>query len=208
MKKKEKIHEDIPADNIRNVNISGNARSIIIEQGANDNFEFYNADLNENNRYEVEAAYDEDGNDFNILVMMDNAEVGNDILGSVIVSIPENEFEKIEITGEFKRVCLGTLNSDVFVSTDNASVIMDLLAEKLSHNITLAGSGSDSFRDVMVYFDILPENVRIEFPNVPHSAINAPFVLLTGDKLELGSGKPVISIDHAGKLEFYVKAIG
>ena len=48
--KNEKIHEDIPADHIKNVNISGNARSIIIKQGVTNNFEFYNADLDENNQ--------------------------------------------------------------------------------------------------------------------------------------------------------------
>ena len=94
MKKNEKFNEDIPADHIKNVNISGNARSIIIKQGVTNNFEFYNADLDENNQYEVEATYDEDGNDLNILVTMDNAEASNDVLGSVVVSIPNNEFEK------------------------------------------------------------------------------------------------------------------
>lgn len=83
--KYEKIHEDIPADNIRNVNISGNARSIIIKQSETDNFEFYNADLDENNQYEIEATFDEDGNNLNILVTMDNAEASNDVLGSVVV---------------------------------------------------------------------------------------------------------------------------
>lgn len=205
--KYEKIHEDIPADNIRNVNISGNARSIIIKQGVTDNFEFYNADLDENNQYEVEVTYDEEGNDFNILVTMDNAEASNDVLGSVVVSIPKNEFEKIEITGEFIQVYLCTLNSDVFVRTNSARVVMDLLADQLKHNITLVGSESNSFSDVMVYFDKLPENVKMELPNIPQSAISAPSGLLTGDKLEPGSGKPIISINNADKLDFYVEKV-
>ncbi len=205
--KNEKIHEDIPADNIRNVNISGNARSIIIKQGVTDNFEFYNADLDENNQYEVEAAYDEDGNDINILVTMDNAEASNDVLGSVVVSIPKNEFEKIEITGEFNQVYLCALNSNVFVHTNRARVVMNLLANQLNHNITLVGSESNSFSGVMVYFDMLPENVKMEFPNIPQSAINDSSGLLTGDKLELGSGKPIISINNADKLDFYVETV-
>lgn len=205
--KNEKIHEDIPADNIRNVNISGNARSIIIKQGVTDNFEFYNADLDESNQYEVEVTYDEDGNDLNILVTMENADASNDVLGSVVVSIPENEFEKIETAGEFNQIHLYTLNSDVFIYTNNATVVMDLLADQLNHNITLVGSESKSFSGVMVYFDTLPENVKMEFPNIPQSAINAPFELPTGDKLELGSGKPIISINNADKLDFYVETV-
>ena len=205
--KNEKIHEDIPADHIRNVNISGNARSIIIKQGVTNNFEFYNADLDENNQYEVEATYDEDGNDLNILVTMDNAEASNDVLGSVVVSIPNNEFEKIEITGEFNQVYLCTLNSDVFVCTNSARVVMNLLADQLNHNITLVGSESKSFGSVLVYFDTLPENVRVEFSDTPQSAINAPFELPAGDKFELGLGKPIISINNADKLDFYVEAV-
>ncbi len=103
------------------------------------------------------------------------------------------------------QVYLCTLNSDVFVHTNSARVVMDLLAEQLNHNITLVGSESNSYRDVMVYFDKLPENVKMEFPNIPQSVINAPFELLTGDKLELGSGKPIISINNADKLDFYVE---
>ena len=36
--KNEKIHDDIPAGNIKNVNISSNARSIVIKQGVTDHF--------------------------------------------------------------------------------------------------------------------------------------------------------------------------
>lgn len=74
---------------------------------------------------------------------------------------------------------------------------MDLLADQLNHNITLEGSESNAFRGVSVYFDKLPENVKIEISNISQSAINAPFGLLTGDKLELGSGKPIVSINNA-----------
>ena len=204
--KNEKIHDDIPADKIKNVNISGDARSIIIKQGTTDNFEFYNADLDEDHQYEVDAVCDEDGNDLNILVTMENADDGNDVRGSVIVSIPQKEFEKIETTGEFKQIHLETLSSDVLVHTNNAAVTMELTADQLNHNITLAGSESISFREVMVYFDKLPENIRMEFNNVPSDAIDDSYGLLTDGQLETGSGMPVISIDHADKVELYMDA--
>ncbi len=204
--KNEKIHNDIPADKIRNVNISGNARSIIIKQGTTDNFEFYNADLDEDHQYEVDAVCDEDGNELNIVVTMENADAGNDVRGSVVVLIPQKEFEKIETTGEFRQINLETLGSDVLVHTNNATVTMELTAKQLNHNITLAGSESTSFRDVMVYFDKLPEDIKMEFNNVPSDAIDDSDGLLTDGQLEAGSGTPVISIDHADKVELYMDA--
>ena len=42
---------------------------------------------------------------------------------------------------------------------------------------------------------------------IPQSAINDSSGLLTGDKLELGSGKPIISINNADKLDFYVETV-
>ena len=38
----EKLHDDIVADNIHYVNISGNARSILIRQSENEYFEIHN----------------------------------------------------------------------------------------------------------------------------------------------------------------------
>lgn len=200
---KEKIYNDIPAGNIKNVNISGNARSIIIEQGVTDNFEFFNADLDKDNQYEVTC--DEDGNDLNIIVMMENAEASNNILGSVVVSIPKKEFEKIETTGEFKQVHLNALNSDVFIHAYSSSVGMELMSDQLDHNITLMGSELNPFREVSILFDKLPENIKIELNNIPQNAIDDLDGLLTGDKLELGSGKPIISISNSDKLDLYVE---
>ena len=37
----EKVHDDIEAGNISHVNISGNARSVVIKQSENNNFEFF-----------------------------------------------------------------------------------------------------------------------------------------------------------------------
>lgn len=201
--KKVKIYDDIPAGNIKNVNISGNARSIVIKQGVTDNFEFYNADLDEDNQYEVTC--EEDGNGLNIIVMMENAEASNNILGSVVVSIPKNEFEKIETIGEFNQIHLYALNSDVFIHANNSSVVMELMTDQLDHNITLVGSEANSFKGVSVLFDKLPKNVKMEINNIPQNAINDPGGLLTGDKLELGLGEPIISISNTDKLDFYVE---
>ncbi len=203
--KNEKIHDDIPAGNIKNVNISSNARSIVIKQGVTDHFEFYNADLDEGNQYEVEVAYDEDGSDLDILVTMENAAAGNDILGSVVVWIPQKEFECIEVDGEYRQLSFYTLNSDVVIHANDASVIMNLMTDELDHNITLAGSESSSFGRVMVYFDQVPENVRIELNDISQNAINDPSGFLAGDKGKSGAGEPVISIDSADRIDFYVK---
>ena len=51
--RKEKTCYDIASENIHYVNISGNARSIIIRQSENEYFEFYNGDLNTDHTYEV-----------------------------------------------------------------------------------------------------------------------------------------------------------
>ena len=83
---------------------------------------------------------------------------------------------------------------------------MELTAKQLNHNITLAGSEETSFRDVMVYFDKLPENIKMEFNNVPSDAIDDSDGLLTDGQLEVGSGTPVISIDHADKVKLYMDA--
>lgn len=201
--RKEIIHYDIAAENIHYVNISGNARSIIIRQSENEYFEFYNGDLNTDHTYEV--CYEENGDTIDINILMENAEDDNDVLGSPIIGIPQKEFEKIEVTGDFNQISLYTINSDVLIHASKSFVYLDLEAEHIEHNITLDGSEANGFRGVSVYLDKFPDNVRIEFPNIPQSAINAPFGLLTGDKLELGSGKPIISINNADKIDFYVE---
>lgn len=163
----------IAAENIHHVNISGNARSIIIKQSENEYFEFYNGDLNTDHTYEVRC--EEKGDTVDINILMENAEDDNDVLGSLIIDIPQKEFEKIEVTGDFSQISLYTINSDVLIHANESFVYLDLEADHIEHNI-------------------------------PQSAISAPFELLTGDKLELGSGKPVISINNTGKLDFYVEA--
>lgn len=203
MDRKEKVYYDIAAENIHHVNISGNARSIIIRQSENEYFEFYNGDLNTDHTYEVRCEENSDTVDINIL--MENAKDDNDVLGSPIIGIPQKEFGKIEVTGDFSQISLYTINSDVLNHANRSLVYLNLEADHIEHNITLEGSESNTFRGFSVYMDKFPENVKIEFPNIPQSAINAPFGLLTGDKLELGSGKPIISINNADKLDFYVE---
>ena len=203
LNRKEKIHYDIAVENIHHVNISGNARSIIIRQSENEYFEFYNGDLNTDHTYEVRC--EENGDTVDINILMENAEDDNDVLGSPIIGIPQKEFEKIEVTGDFGQISLYTINSDVLIHANKSLVYLNLEADHIEHNITLDGSEANAFRGVSVYLDKLPENVKIKFPNIPQSAINAPFGLLTGDKLELGTGKPVISINNADKLDFYVE---
>ena len=97
--RKEKIHYDIAVENINHVNISGNARSIIIRQSENEYFEFYNGDLNTGHTYEVRC--EENGDTVDINILMENAEDDNDVIGSPIIAIPQKEFDKIEVTGDF-----------------------------------------------------------------------------------------------------------
>lgn len=199
----EKVHDDIDAENISHVNISGNARSIIIKQSEDNSFEFYNDDLNADHKYEVSCK--EDGSILNISVMMENAEADNNILGSFVVYIPRKEFEEIETTGEFNQIHVDTLNSDVFVHANKSVVVLELEADQLDHNITLDGSESSVFRGVSVYLDKLPDNIRMDFNTVQDGTIDDPQQLLEGNRLESGSGKPVISIHNAETIDIYVE---
>ena len=196
----EKIHYDIAAENIHHVNISGNARSIVIRQSENEYFELHNGDLNTDHTYKVYCV--ENGDTIDINIMMENAEDDNDILGSVIIDIPQKEFEKIEVTGEFSQISLCTLNSDVLIHANNSFVNLDLEADHLEHNITLEGSESDVFRGVSVYLDKFPDNVRMELNVIQGGSINDPENILKNG-LESGSGKPVISINNTKEINFY-----
>lgn len=195
--------EYIADKNIRHVNISGNARSIVIKQSVNENFEFYNADLNTTHTYEVQC--DENGEVLDIDIMMENAEDDNNILGSFVIGIPQKEFENIEISGDFRSVFLNTINSDVLIYANDSSVILDLEADHLDHNISLDGSDSNQFRGVSVYLDKLPDNVSMEFNVIQGGTINDPKNIFKKNRLESGSGKPVISIDNTKIIEVYCK---
>lgn len=197
------VDEYITDENIRHVNISGNARSIVIKQSVNENFEFYNADLNTIHTYDVRC--DENGEVLDIDIMMGNAEADNNILGSFVIDMPQKEFEKVEITGDFSSVFLNTINSDVFIHANDSSVVLDLEANYLDHNITLDGSNSDAFRSVSVYLDKLPDNVRIELNVIQGGTINDPMNILKKNMIESGSGKPVISVNNTKTIEVYTK---
>lgn len=203
-KDQKKLHDDIAAENIRHVNISGNARSIVIKQSVNNNFEFYNADLDPDHKYEISC--EENDDTLNINVRMENADASNNILGSVVLSIPAKELEKIETAGEFKSIYINTLSSDVFVRANNdCLVVLDLIADQLNHNITLDSSTSNTFRSVSVYLDKLPDNVKIEFHTIQDGTVEAPENLFTENRLERGSGKPVISINNTKGIAFYIE---
>ncbi|MFR6276575.1 MAG: hypothetical protein ACLUL2_24785 [Blautia sp.] len=199
-----KIHDDIAVGNIRCVNISGNARSIVIKQSDSNRFEFINADLDTDNKYEISC--EEKDNSLNVCVMMDNADSSNNILGSIVICIPSKELEKIETTGEFNQIHLNTLNSDVWIQANrDSAVVLDLMADQLDHNIMLDGLESNTFRNVSVYFDKLPDNIKMEFNTIPNSAVNVPEDLFKEKKLERGSGEPMISINNADAIDFYIE---
>ena len=199
----EKLHDDIAADNIQHVNISGNARSILIRQGESEYFEIYNGDLNTEHTYEVRCNENDDTLDINII--MDSAEYDNDILGSVIIDIPQKEFEKIEVTGDFRQVGLYTMNSDVLIHANDTFVNLDIEADNLEHNITLGGSESNTFKGVSVYLDKFSDNVRMELNLMQGGTIKDPQNILKENSLESGSGKPVISINNTKEISIYGK---
>lgn len=196
----EKLHEDILGENIRRVNIDGDARSIVIRQSADDFFAFINGDLNDAHTYEVLC----DVNDgmLDVRVLMENAEDNNDVLGSVIIDIPQIEFEMIEVHGGFGQISLDTLDSDVWVHANDGLVYLDLEADRLEHDITLDGSGTDTFRGVSVYLDAFPEDVKMEFDLLEGGTINDPENILENG-LKLGSGKPVISIRDTKEINLW-----
>lgn len=198
-------NDGIAAENIQHVNISGNARSIIIRQSENEYFEFHNGDLNTDHTYIVRC--DENGDAIDINIMMENAEDDNNILGSFIIDIPQKEFEKIEVTGEFSQIGLYTINSDVMIHANKSFVNLDLGADHLEHDITLDGPESDAFRGVSVYLDKFPENVRMELNLLQGGTINDPQNILKENGFESGSGKPVISINNTKEINIYRKDV-
>lgn len=198
-----KLHDDISAENITHVNLRGNARSIVLQQSENEYFEIHNADLNPDHTYEVHCTANDGTLDINI--MMESAEDDNNILGSVVIDIPQKEFEKIETAGQFSLIYLHTLKSDVFIHANGSSVILDLEADHLDHNITLDGSDANAFRSVSVYLDKIPDNISIE-PSLTHDGtIYDEANLLKNNRLKAGSGKPVISINKTEKIDIYLK---
>lgn len=198
-----KIHDDVAAEAIDHVHISGNARSIIIQQSTGESFAFYNGDLNTAHTYEVHCEENDGTLDINIL--MENAEEDNDILGSVLIDIPQKEFEGIEVTGEFRQISLHTVSSDVSIHETNAFVNLDLEAAQLNHNITLDGSESKAFAGVSLYMDQVPDHVKMDLNPLPGGAINDPEDILKEYKLGTGSENPVISIQAANEINLYQK---
>lgn len=197
----EKIYEDVASEDFKQVHISGNASSIVIRRSESESFEFYNGDLNPAHTYTVRC--DKDGETLNIELMMENPENDNDVLGSPMIDIPQKEFEKIEISGNFKQVSLDTINSDVLIHANDSLVNLNLEADCLNHNITLDGSELDTFRRVSVYFDKFPDNVKMDINLIQGGTINDPQDILKEEGLESGSGKPVISVNYTQEINIY-----
>lgn len=197
----EKMYEDIAVEDFKQVNISGNASSIVIRRSKSENFEFYNGDSNPVHTYTVHC--DKDGETLNIEVIMENPENDNDVLGSPMIDIPQKEFEKIEITGDFGQVSLHTINSDVLIHANDSLVNLNLEADYLNHNITLDGSESDTFRNVSVYFDKFPDNVKMDLNLIQGGTINDPQDILKEKGFESGSAKPVISVNYSQEINIY-----
>lgn len=197
----EKMCEDVAVEDFKQVKINGNASSIVIRRSESENFEFYNGDLNPTHTYTV--CCDGDGETLNIELTMENPENDNDVLGSPMIDIPQKEFEKIEIAGNFGQVSLHTVNSDVLIHANDSLVNLNLEADYLNHAITLDGSESDTFRTVSVYFDRFPDNVKMDLNLIQGGKVNDPQDILKEKGLESGSGKPVISVNYAQEINIY-----
>ncbi len=197
----EKMHEDIAAEKIHHVTINGNARSILIRQSEEEQFSFYNGDWNKDHTYSIDCNQKDDTIDINI--MMEYAK-DNDVLGSVIIDVPKKEFDTFEINGDFGQVSLYTINSDVSIHAKKSRVSLDLSSDHLEHNITLEGSEENAFQGVSVYFDKIPENVKMECNLLQGGSINDPRSVLDGGGLECGSGEPVISINNTKEINIYI----
>lgn len=197
----EKMYADVAVEDFKQVNISGYASSIVIRRSECKNFEFYNGDLNQAHTYTVHC--DKDGETLYIELVMKNPENDNDVLGSPMIYIPQKEFDKIEIAGNFRQVSLDTINSDVLIHANDSHVNLNLEADHLNHNITLEGSELNAFRSVSVYFDKFPDNVKMDLHLIEGGTINDSDDILKKEGLESGSGKPVISVNYAQEISIY-----
>ena len=197
----EKMYEDVAVDDLRQIHISGSASSVVIRRSKSENLEFYNGDLNPAHTYTVRC--DRDGATLDIELVMGNPENDNDVLGSPMIDIPQKEFDKIEIAGNFRQVSLDAIDSDVLIYADDSHVNLNLEADYLNHNITVDGSESDTFRSVSVYFDKFPDNVKMDLNLIEGGTINDTDNVLKEKGLESGSGKPVISINGAQEISVY-----
>lgn len=197
----EKIHDDVAAENIRSVHVSGNARSVVLRQSADESFAFYNGDLNAGHTYEVDC--DEDGGAININIMMESQDDNNDILGSVVIDIPQKEFENIEIAGDFSQIYLYTLNSDVLVHANNAFVNLDLEADLFKHSVTLDGAEPDAFKGASIYWDKFPDHVNLDLDLSQGGTINDPDDWLKENDSGIAPAEPAIHISDAKVINIY-----
>lgn len=200
-----KIHDDLTVEHIKYVNISGNARSIVIKQSDSPYVQFYNADLNQEHTYEIHC--DEYGDTLDIAVMMETTETHNtnNILGSVIITIPQKDFERIMLEGDFSSIHVSTLGSDVMILANESFVNLDLESKHLDHNITLSSTESNTFKGVSIYFDEIPDHVTLNLNLIKGGILNDPQNILEDNSLKKGSGKPVISVNDTKEINVYIK---
>lgn len=199
------IHDDLTVEHIKYINISGNARSIVIKQSENSYIQFYNADLNKEHTYEVHC--DEHGDTLDIAVIMESTETHNtnNVLGSVIITIPQKEFENITLKGEFSSMNVSTLHSDVTIHANDSYVNLDLESNYLDHNFTLFGTESNTFKGVSIYFDEIPDHVTLDLNLMKDGVLNDPQNILENNGFKEGSGKPKISVNDTKEINIYIK---
>ena len=197
-----KVYDTIAAEDISHVNLKGNARSIVVKQGGNKYFEFDNADLNKDHKYEVR--YEKKDHTLDINILMESSEDDDNVLGSFVIYIPQKEFEKVETTGGFGHIYFETISSDVLVHAEKSVVVLDLEADRLDHNITLEGSEANAFRGVSVYLDKLPDNVRMDLNMIQGGTINDQQNILKQNRFESGTGFPVVSVKDTKDISIYV----
>lgn len=78
-------------------------------------------------------------------------------------------------------------------------------SEHLEHNSTLDGLEANAFRGVSLYLGASPERVQIELSLMQDGAINDSQRILENNKLEIGSGKPVINIHNTKEINVSCK---
>ena len=200
---KEIVYEPIAANDIRHVNISGNARSIIIKQGTDTAFHFQNADLNTAHTYEVHSTKKDDTLD--IIITMEHGEADHDVLGSFLLYLPQKEFDSIETAGDFKQTHINTIQSDIIVHANSSVVVLNVTAAQLKHDILLDGTEAAAFSSISVYLDTLPTNICMEISPTQKGSLHDPQHILTDGRLISGTKKPVIRINGAKEVNLYKK---
>ena len=132
-----KVYDTIAAEDISHVNLKGNARSIVVKQGGNKYFEFDNADLNKDHKYEVR--YEKKDHTLDINILMESSEDDDNVLGSFVIYIPQKEFEKVETTGGFGHIYFEGSEANAF---RGVSVYLDKLPDNVRMDLNMIQGGT------------------------------------------------------------------